>query len=138
MQACDWDKSKKLELDIKSQSSELMMTIGNLVTFSNYWHYTTLPSFYYKILNKNFFLKKRLYTSEITYSAKLHSHGKGKTKFYEWCLFQRHARMFWILRYFHLKFHTPIAMLVLTGGNSFFQFCQIFVVLCVNVTFIFK
>ena len=36
--------------------------------------------------------------------------------------FQRHADIFWILRYSHLKFHTPIGMLVLSRWIFFFNF----------------
>ena len=50
------------------------------------------------------------------------SHWKDKTKFIELCLYQRHGHMFWVLRYFHLKFHTPIGMLVLSEWNFFFFF----------------
>ena len=52
--------------------------------------------------------------------SRLHSHGKGKTKFIELCLFQRHAHMFWVLRYFHLKFQTPTSMLALRMWKFFF------------------
>ena len=53
-----------------------------------------------------------------------HSHGNDKTKFIELCLFQRHAHMFWVLRYLYLKFHTPIGILVFSGWKFFSSFVK--------------
>ena len=49
-------------------------------------------------------------------------HGKDKIKFIELCLFQRHAHMFWVVKYIHLKFHSPTDMFVLSSWIFFFFF----------------
>ena len=49
----------------------------------------------------------------------------------------RDMLMFLVLRYFHLKFHAPIRMLVLSW-LIFFLFFQIFVGIYVSVPFAFK
>ena len=54
----------------------------------------------------------------------MHSHLKGKTKFIQLCLFQRHGHVFWVLKHFHLKFHMPIGMLPLIKRNLFSNFVK--------------
>ena len=52
----------------------------------------------------------------------MHLDGEGKRKFIE---FQRHSHMFWVLRYFHLTFHTPLGMLARRRWNLFSNFVKI-------------
>ena len=63
--------------------------------------------------------------SEIQSQEIAPKHGNVKTKFIKLCLFLWHA-MFWVLRYFQLKFHTPIGILVLNRQKFvFFSFVKV-------------
>ena len=63
--------------------------------------------------NKQVCLKRYLNLESIAFT------GKGQNQIIELWPFQRHAHMFWVLRYFHLKFHTPIGQLVLSSWIFF-------------------